>query len=62
MEEIKGDLKAMQEKIEAIETLCRELQDLGVGIPAVEKNTRNILSFTRILKFGIGDPAELADG
>ena len=54
------DLKAMKAKVEQIEKLTLELREAGAGIPAIEKNTRTILSITRILKFGVSDPAEVA--
>ena len=54
------DLKAMKAKVEQIEKLTLELRESGAGIPAIEKNTRTILSITRILKFGVSDPAEVA--
>ena len=52
-------LKKMKEKIDEIERLARELRDLGKGSPVVEKNTRSILSFTHVLKFGIADLADM---
>ncbi len=48
-------LKKMKEKIDEIERLACELRDLGGGVPVVEKNTRSILSFIHVLKFGIAD-------
>jgi len=48
-------LKKMKEKIDEIERLACEVRDLGCGAPVVEKNTRSILSFTHVLKFGIAD-------
>lgn len=56
-DEVRG-LKEMKEKIDHIERLACELRDLGKGTPVVEKNTRSILSFTHVLKFGISDLAE----
>ena len=54
-----GLLKEMKQKIEEIERLVFELKDLGRGMPVVEKNTRSILSFTHVLRFGISDLAEM---
>ena len=45
----------MKKKIEEIERLVFELKDLGRGMPVVEKNSRSILSFTHVLRFGISD-------
>ena len=56
-----GLLKDMKQKIDEIERLARDLKNLGKGIPVVEKNTRSILSFTHVLRFGISDLAELVD-
>ena len=56
-----GDLKAMQACIANIEKHVRMLEDLGAGLPVVEKNTRIMLSIVRNLKFGIVDPAALID-
>jgi hypothetical protein len=50
-------LRQMTEKIAQIENRARELQDLGYGIPAVEKNVRDILNTVFVLKFGISDIA-----
>jgi len=49
------DLKKMNAKIEEIEMRINELRNLGVGLPAVEKNTRNMLNCIYVLKFGISD-------
>ena len=54
-----GLLKEMKQKIEEIERLVFELKELGRGMPVVEKNARSILSFTRVLRFGISDLAEM---
>jgi len=54
-----GLLKEMKQKVEEIERLVFELKDLGRGMPVVEKNTRSILSFTHVLRFGISDLAEM---
>ena len=52
-------LQEMKTKIDQIETLALELRELGQGVPAVEKNSRDILSATYNLKFGISDIAEI---
>jgi len=48
-------LKAMSLKIEEAEKAVMELEELGKGIPVIEKNVRSILSLTNVLKFGISD-------
>jgi len=53
------DINAMKAKIENIERLVIELNQLGIGIPAVEKNTGSMLNCIYVLKFGISDIAEL---
>ena len=53
--------KDMKQKIDEIERLVQELKTLGKGLPVVEKNARNILSFTHALKFGISDVADVLD-
>ena len=52
-------LRSMSEKIEQIEIRALELQQLGQGIPVVEKNVRDILNTIYVLKFGISDLVEL---
>ena len=52
-------LRPMSEKIEQIEILALDLQQLGQGIPVVEKNVRDILNTIYVLKFGISDLVEL---
>ena len=49
------DLKEMNAKIAEIEIRINELRNLGAGVPAVEKNTRNMLNCIYVLKFGISD-------
>ena len=49
------DLKKMNAKIAEIEAHIKELRNLGAGMPAVEKNTRNMLNCIYVLKFGISD-------
>jgi hypothetical protein len=53
-------LRDMSQKIEEIERLVLELKDLGEGMPVVEKNSRSILSFIHVLRFGISDLAEVS--
>ena len=53
--------REMKGRVDEIERLALELQELGRGMPVVEKNTRCILSFIHALKFGISDVAELKD-
>ena len=55
------NLKEMKATIEQIEQLTQQLKVSGAGLPVVEKNARNILSFVNVLKLGIADPAELPD-
>ena len=54
MEE-KTHLQKMKRKIQEIEKILYELKEMGSGIPVIEKNTRCMLSFTHVLKFGITD-------
>lgn len=54
-------IKDMKRKIDEIEHLVIELEELGKGMPVVEKNARSILSFTHVLRFGISDVAEAYD-
>lgn len=56
-----GLITDMKQKIEEIERLVFELKDLGRGMPVVEKNSRSILSFTHVLRFGISDLVEVSD-
>jgi hypothetical protein len=53
--EDKTMLREMKSKIEGIEKLALELKSLGEGLPVIDRNTRNILSATYCLKFGISD-------
>ena len=46
-------------KIEEIEQLAGELNELGHCIPVVEKNSQILLNITYVLKFGISDIAEV---
>ena len=52
-------LQEMKTKIDQLEKLALELKELGQEVPAVEKNSRDILSATYNLKFGISDIAEI---
>lgn len=49
------NLKEMHAKIAEVEIGINELRNLGTGLPAVEKNTRSMLNFIYVLKFGISD-------
>jgi len=53
------DLKEMNAKIMEIERQINELRNLGVGVPAVEKNTRSMLNCIYVLKFGISDIVDM---
>lgn len=53
------NLKEMQGKLDEIEKRILELKALGTGIPAVEKNTRDMLNCIYVLKFGISDIADM---
>ncbi len=55
----KTQLKEMKSKIERIEKLAGELNELGQGIPAVEKNAQILLNTAYVLKFGIADIANI---
>ena len=52
-------LQEMKSRIEQIEKLAWELNDLGQGIPVIEKNVQNFLDTVFVLKFGISDIAEI---
>ena len=49
----------MREKIKEAEKLVLELKELGKGVPVVEKNVSNMLSFIFVLKFDISDVADI---
>ena len=51
-------LEDIKLKIEEIEKLAVELNELGRCIPVVEKNAQILLNTTYVLKFGIPDIAE----
>ena len=55
----KTQLQEMKSKIEQIEKLACELNDLGQGIPVIEKNVQNFLNTIFVLKFGISDIADI---
>ena len=50
-------LHEMKSKIDQIEKLALELNDLGQGIPVIEKNVDHFLNTVFVLKFGISDIA-----
>ena len=52
-------LQEMKSRIEQIEKLAWELNDLGQGIPVIEKNVQNFLNTIFVLKFGISDIADI---
>lgn len=52
-------LQEMKSKIEQIEKLACELNDLGQGIPVIEKNVKIFLNTVFVLKFGISDITEI---
>ena len=52
-------LHEMKSKIDEIEKLALELNDLGKGIPVIEKNVDHFLNTVFVLKFGISDIAEI---
>ncbi len=52
-------LQEMKSKIEQIEKLACELNDIGQGIPVIEKNVQNFLNTVFVLKFGISDITEI---
>jgi hypothetical protein len=49
----------MKEKIDGIDKLALELQELGKGLPVIQKNARTLLAITYVLKFGISDVADV---
>jgi hypothetical protein len=53
----KTSLQEMKSKIDEIEKLALELNDLGQGIPVIEKNVDHFLNTVFVLKFGISDIA-----
>ena len=55
----KTSLQEMKSKIDEIEKLARELNDLGQGIPVIEKNVEHFLNTVFVLKFGISDITDI---
>ncbi len=55
-------LYEMKAKIDRLEALALELQQLGEGLPVIEKNCRSILGTAYVLKHGISDIADLDAG
>jgi hypothetical protein len=55
----KTNIQKMKSKIDEIEKLARELNDLGLGIPVIEKNVDHFLNTIFVLKLGISDIAEI---
>ena len=55
----KTRLQEMKSKIDEIEKLAKELNDLGQGIPVIEKNVEHFLNTVFVLKFGISDITEI---
>lgn len=55
----KTRLQEMKSKIDEIEKLARELNDLGQGIPVIEKNVEHFLNTVFVLNFGISDITEI---
>jgi hypothetical protein len=53
-----ADPAEMKPIIDQLETLLLDLKEKGQGMPVVEKNVRAMLSFVRVLQFGISDLAE----
>ncbi len=56
-----ADPAEMKGIIDQLETLLLDLKEKGQGMPVVEKNVRAMLSFVRVLQFGISDLAETGD-
>ena len=54
----KTQLQEMKSKLEHIEKLASELNELGQNIPVVEKNAQILLNTAYVLKFGITDIAD----
>ena len=58
----KAQLQELKSTITGIEKLAWELNDLGQGIPVVEKNAQILLNTVFVLKFGISDIIEIDAG
>ncbi len=52
-------LKSMKAEIDAIEQHTLALASLGEGVPAIEKNVRNVLSAAFVLKSGVSDIVDI---
>ena len=52
-------LKRMKAEIDAIEQHALALASLGEGVPAIEKNVRNVLSAAYVLKCGVSDIVDI---
>ena len=52
-------LQKMKSKIEQIEKLALELNELGQEIPVIEKNVEHLLNTVFVLRSGISDIAEI---
>lgn len=55
----KALLKEVNSRIDSIEILAREIEDLGSSVPAIAKNARAVLVATYVMRFGVSDLAEL---
>jgi hypothetical protein len=53
-----ADPAEMKAIIDQLETMLLDLKERGREMPVVEKNVRAMLSFVRVLQFGISDLAE----
>jgi hypothetical protein len=52
-------LLAMQDKIEQMKTLAKELKELSNGVPAVDCNLKRITASINMLEINVSDLAEL---
>jgi hypothetical protein len=53
-----ADPAEMKVIIDQLENLLLDLKEKGQGMPVIEKNVRAMLSFVRVLQFGISDLAQ----
>ena len=53
------DLKRINEKIQAMKKLAKELQDQANEFPALSRNTVRILASLKMLELNISDLADL---
>jgi hypothetical protein len=53
-----ADPAEMKAIIDQLESLLLDLKERGRGMPVIEKNVRAMLSFVRVLQFGISDLVE----